>query len=65
MIKLIVLLTTFTYSCNFFLFLYLKQRHEAAGIEKLSIIWGTNMLILLFDGIFAFIGKLIIELSFI
>ncbi|MGX7244166.1 hypothetical protein ACWOC1_04895 [Enterococcus quebecensis] len=57
--EMVIILTIFTYGSNFILFMLLKQKEKIQGVEKLSIIFGVNMTILLLNGIFLFIGKMI------
>lgn len=59
LIELVMVLTIFTYGSNFILYMILKTKEKIQGIEKLSIIFGVNMTILLLDGVFLFIGKAI------
>ncbi|MBO0444787.1 hypothetical protein BCR24_12560 [Enterococcus ureilyticus] len=59
MIELVMVLTVFTYGSNFILYMTLRTKEKIQGIEKLSIFFGVNMTVLLLDGIFLFIGKVL------
>lgn len=61
MIELVLALTAFTYGSNFFLYLLLRQKEKMHDIEKLSIFFGVNMTLLLLDGVFVIIGKVIAD----
>lgn len=61
MIEFVAALTAFTYGSNFFLYLLLRQKEKMQDSEKLSIFFGVNMSLLLLDGIFAIIGKVIAD----
>ena len=65
LIKLVMVLTIFTYGSNFILYLILRTKEKIQGIEKLAIIFGVNMTIFLLDGIFLFIGKVISDIEMI
>nr|WP_239574207.1 hypothetical protein [Enterococcus ureilyticus] len=54
-----MVLTVFTYGSNFILYMTLRTKEKIQGIEKLSIFFGVNMTVLLLDGIFLFIGKVL------
>lgn len=58
-LELVIMLTVFTYGSNFILYLILKGKEKIKGLEKLAILFGVNMTILLLDGVFLFIGKAI------
>jgi len=59
LIELVMVLTVFTYGSNFILYMTLRTKEKIQGIEKLSIFFGVNMTVLLLDGIFLFIGKVL------
>lgn len=59
LIELVIVLTVFTYGSNFILYMTLRTKEKIQGIEKLSIFFGVNMTVLLLDGIFLFIGKVL------
>ncbi|MTD37557.1 hypothetical protein GIX45_02690 [Erwinia sp. CPCC 100877] len=63
LLELILLLTLFTYGSNFGLYFILKQKETIQGIEKISIIFGVNMTVLLLDGVFLMIGKVLVDNS--
>ncbi|MBP2098711.1 hypothetical protein [Enterococcus rivorum] len=65
MLDLVIVLTVFTYGSNFILYLILKEKKKMHGLEKLSILFGVNMTILLLDGIFLFVGKMVSSSSVI
>ncbi|MGC6767324.1 hypothetical protein ACYSNR_03850 [Enterococcus sp. LJL128] len=58
-VELVMVLLIVTYGGNFFLYRLLKAKKQIQGLEKLAIICGVNMLILLFDGAFIVIAALI------
>lgn len=60
-IDVIVGLTIFTYSVNFLVYFYLKHRPKADWFERLSMYFGVNMSLLLADGFFLFLGKIVEE----
>lgn len=48
-LEVIVLLISVTYGGNFLLYRFFKRKQEIQGLEKLAILFGINMLILLLD----------------
>lgn len=48
-IEVVLLLIIVTYGGNFLLYTFFKKKREIQGMEKLAIIFGINMLILLLD----------------
>lgn len=63
MIELIVLLIVFIYGINFVLYFILKNKKFMLIVEKVFIVLGINMFVLLLDGIFVFVGKFIMLLE--
>lgn len=63
MIELIVLLIVFIYGMNFVLYFILKNKKFMLIVEKVFIVLGINMFVLLLDGIFVFVGKFIMLLE--
>ncbi|MGK0552813.1 hypothetical protein ACSFB8_12175 [Enterococcus faecalis] len=55
MVELVVFLTVFTYGSNFILYRILKRQKTMNILEKISIVFGINMSVLLLDGFFAFL----------
>lgn len=48
-LEVIALLISVTYGGNFLLYRFFKRKQEIQGLEKLAILFGINMLILLLD----------------
>lgn len=59
--KLVILLTIITYLANYLTYLFLKHKKIKNAFEKMSLYLAVNMSLLLFDGIFAFFAKFLLD----
>lgn len=57
-IEVVVALIAVTYGGNFLLYRFFKRKKGIQGVEKLAIIFGVNMLILLLDSALIVLGVL-------
>ncbi|WP_236674562.1 hypothetical protein [Enterococcus sp. BWR-S5] len=58
-IEVMFLLIGVTYGGNFLLYRFFKRKQEIQGMEKLAILFGINMLILLLDSALIVLAVLI------
>lgn len=52
-------LTIFTYGANFLLYRFFQKRPDRDVMERLATFFGMNMTVLMADGIFLFVAKML------
>lgn len=59
--KMIILLTIVTYLANYLTYLFMKHKKIRNGFERCALFLAVNMSLILFDGLFAVIGKVLFD----
>ena len=57
--KMIIILTIITYLANYLTYLFMKHKKIKNAFERCSLFLAVNMTLILFDGLFAVIGKIL------
>lgn len=59
--KMIILLTIVTYLANYLTYLFMKHKKIKNSFERCALFLAVNMSLILFDGLFAVIGKILFD----
>lgn len=59
--KMIIILTIITYLANYLTYLFMKHKKIKNGSERCTLFLAVNMSLMLFDGLFAVIGKILFD----
>ncbi|CAI3250180.1 hypothetical protein [Enterococcus cecorum] len=59
--KMIIILTIITYLANYLTYLFMKHKKIKNGFERCALFLAVNMSLMLFDGLFAVIGKILFD----
>lgn len=58
-VVVMILLTVFTYGANILLYRFFKKRPDRDPLERLATYFGMNMTVLMADGVFLFVAKMV------
>lgn len=59
--KMIIILTIITYLANYLTYLFMKHKKIKNDSERCALFLAVNMSLMLFDGLFAVIGKILFD----